>query len=1348
MSKKHFYSGIFALFLVAVFSVAFTTGNDLKLASSSAEMKTAAIDFSALETHWDESITELNPTSPVIEYDFGQPVESGIIFSGVKIRFDVTLPYFNAAYPQTPLVETNFHCFGYHYIIADDSRTFITSPRLDPIYVTQTATNMVFDIELSDPIYDVTKIVCTYFSVSPLRVKMTTYLASPFAVSPNWESGEIYHHSGHLLSSHMVTPPTSFEFHPTDPNQLIVTMYGIQNGLFNFDTNVIVFRKPSAAVLTQVVLIPPPPNEIPIDDITISFLADIPGDTQTSLLTLSDVSGGIEQLRFAITFDSPVSELSTFGVYSYLQTQTDIPVVRRYGIGLFNTFRLDTLQKDNSNTILSIEPHTEPNRYKFNFQISSLGGSYAWIRSQLNGLFKILKCYTTPGTTPLPGQTFLKSNRLAWFLSFSPSTDINTPNLGFFTCDVIASSILSQYNQGALAFTNLFENTSRQPGSDPYFSPPHPLSRRNALLQSLFSNLAPLTIDITPQHYLSRDHFIDFNGAVTPITGTHHRIRFTFPGLFSNCKISITLPDYNVLHSTRIADPKLNAWYDYKNDGFYTSRSTPVDIVDVDPILELADDSSITRIDNQDGTITFEFLPSRLGTPMQDDLIDYQFEFDIYRKMSRSTESQYVLDNTLTFVDDGDVPVPATHTISIQGEVFDTSTFPGDSIPSLARTFSVTLGRLIMAIPPNFLSSPAINYSDKAVYPNNASFLLLVRGDNISSPHLTAYDSTPSLLKTDLLELTIPANLLDSFQFERDIDGIDLSLPFPFIIKSKTSSKLVLSVLEDYEFSTVFELPIRLTWYKPSSTTSTPTFVFNLYSDNNTQQISYDITPSFVSYAAHYSTPIINVGSMQYSSQFYFLSPRDQHDLTKATSQFVVNENTPIQIQIVFEQAVVDAADIPSSYDLLLWYYPIVNNQLSTTAILIDEQLALPNSESTINNRVDLSKISNLPLTQHAFIEVRYSFTDLDPYQSRFVTQLFTIAQKCVFPSAATSFEQIVDITHWTSICGPYGQCLANGTCRCRPGYTGELCNQAPNLCASNNCSDANTDGCSSDGKCICKNGWTGEQCRTSTQCSTQSTNQCGSHGFLIEDSTGCGKECKCLGSNWVGTACNICSLQCQNQGVLYKQCDKCGCMAGFTGDRCQCRSTIGSVTINAYSKYILQYYALFVDSSGKAISPTQDFISLSRLEEYSTLYNDLLSYFLEKLELDHQPEAYIDMGEFNSALNELQHTQLGIRTQTVGDNLSSTKLTVTIRFGCDSFNFDETMTAIQDKWQKMSEGFSKSDVIQNNFTFWGDEDAVSFDDLVPTEQTLPGDDDRYSENSAIVFNLIFVGIIVFLNLM
>jgi len=302
-------------------------------------------------------------------------------------------------------------------------------------------------------------------------------------------------------------------------------------------------------------------------------------------------------------------------------------------------------------------------------------------------------------------------------------------------------------------------------------------------------------------------------------------------------------------------------------------------------------------------------------------------------------------------------------------------------------------------------------------------------------------------------------------------------------------------------------------------------------------------------------------------------------------------------------------------------------------------------------------------------------------------------------------------------------------------------------VCAPKNCSDTNTKGCSSDGQCICKDGWSGGQCRTSNQCVEQSNKQCGSHGFLIDDSITCGTKCQCLGPNWVGTACNICSLQCQNQGILYKQCDKCGCMAGFTGNRCQCRSVIGSITINAYSDAILQYITMFIDSNGQSISPPQDFLSLSRLQSYTTLYNGLLTHFINTLELDHQPEGYIDMGELASVVdNELSHTQLGIHTQPNNlennqPNQSSTKLTATIRFGCDSYNHDDTINTIQNKWLKMAQGIAQSDVIKDNFTFWGDKVVV--DDPVETGGTLPDDDDRLPINSVEMMNLGFVGMVV-----
>jgi hypothetical protein len=81
-----------------------------------------------------------------------------------------------------------------------------------------------------------------------------------------------------------------------------------------------------------------------------------------------------------------------------------------------------------------------------------------------------------------------------------------------------------------------------------------------------------------------------------------------------------------------------------------------------------------------------------------------------------------------------------------------------------------------------------------------------------------------------------------------------------------------------------------------------------------------------------------------------------------------------------------------------------------------------------------------------------------------------------------------------------------------------------------------------------------------------------------------------------------------------------------------------------------------------------------------------------------------------------------------------STKLTATIRFGCDSYNHDDTISTIQNKWLKMAQGIAQSNMIKDNFTFWGDKVVV--DEPFEAGSTLPDDHDRLPINLVEMINV------------
>jgi hypothetical protein len=86
---------------------------------------------------------------------------------------------------------------------------------------------------------------CTYYSSYPLymvlQIDVADAVVSP--APPDWLLGAVYHSNGMHISTRDVLPPLSIEYVDNQPNTIKITLYQIQNALFDLSRVVIVFAR-------------------------------------------------------------------------------------------------------------------------------------------------------------------------------------------------------------------------------------------------------------------------------------------------------------------------------------------------------------------------------------------------------------------------------------------------------------------------------------------------------------------------------------------------------------------------------------------------------------------------------------------------------------------------------------------------------------------------------------------------------------------------------------------------------------------------------------------------------------------------------------------------------------------------------------------------------------------------------------------------------------------------------------------------------------------------------------------------------------------------------------------------
>ena len=369
-------------------------------------------------------------------------------------------------------------------------------------------------------------------------------------------------------------------------------------------------------------------------------------------------------------------------------------------------------------------------------------------------------------------------------------------------------------------------------------------------------------------------------------------------------------------------------------------------------------------------------------------------------------------------------------------------------------------------------------------------------------------------------------------------------------------------------------------------------------------------------------------------------------------------------------------------------------------SIMIDDEVLTPQQQSTTSSSTSLFN----PLAD-----------GLQPL-SHTDSVYFDIAAEC-----QGLYEVATDIYSWKSY-GDWCETFKDPQVVCHPAlnmclYPNSI--PTPDTCGKI-CNLDNTKFCGStiDEPCICKEGFGGFGCETTTQCSLQNTedNACvESNGYLkfLTETNTCDTTCTCYNENLVGPRCEFCQIECANDGKPRRGCNGCYCPAGFTGDRCDCPSVRGTITITGTAT---TYAKLLFASQGRL--STQKEGELFRVDHTMHIQRankdtpKPAEFSFSPLPVNAEPSD----GELFSTL-ELLHRNLGLDL-TGSENghfgLSMEPLSINevdgtsqmvirfhfdIPYGCVAHNGDLNLDSIQDHWEVVTAQIHNYEGIKTLFT-------------------------------------------------
>jgi hypothetical protein len=1207
--------------------------------------------------------------------------------------------------------------------------------------------------------------------------------------SPEWQFASRYHLAGINPSTGTITPPISLELIPDEPNKIKFTIYDIANGVFDLSKTALVFLQiPNTLSHSNPQLLPIGSNPSQIPPNASVHLEYVPQDDALWLqardwLTFDGIPLEFDEVSFTIQYSQTVSTLSDIYIGAFLRSQRLENHQGALNRELFRPFSITNLPFFNSNALISVAPDgswASRNGLVFTFSIKVPPVTDFNVMlpiSSLTGTIRILRCQSEPYWLYDP--QFLPSNHVSRgsFLISIRNTATPITTTFQFSCFAYASGLIKQFDRDVVLKEHLFEIQSGiLPSAPIHSSLPQSLQTRTTRFDEILGALTPITATVARGHYLSKKHtFTNIDGEEITMIGTKRTITVDFPGLFSNQGLSITIPSYFHIRSDIFFKREDQYLVNFQSWTSTTQPSYSNDVTAYPSFSNTYSNLVLNRFVNEDGTITWNFNSGAVfdkGLNWKEiDFYEFNFSFEIYRPMSIEIDSVYSkLISKLYFIDGDKNPIDPNldNNLDITISQNIPTGLPQPTQFDQIRNFrlSVPSSPLAFQTPPNIFV-PCIRNVLPTLGSYNTEFTLYfgsMGANNDNSDKLNTFSPFSEEIQVyvgDKFRLYIT----DSWSSPFSLTTPSSSPPgLPFSL-SLSQNILTMNVISDFSFnSTALPLILPVHWSTPLPIpTKLPISIEFYPKDAYEALITLTVQPTFVrpvspNVASHSLIPKITTltdSSKVYSSTIPMDWNVDHnncniHDINTKLSEFILNKNQQVDLQIVFGSQI-EYYHVPSIYYIKAYHYQSVNGKPAAPVELVSEttyshpqNFSLP-PDKTVT--IPFNTLTLPALTEFIYIEISYRFlqpnTIFLPYDylHYVASPLFTATSPCLSPTNINYFIDTTQIGNWQPSCGDKGHCGAFG-CICDDNFSGASCGTPLDPCRSNNCVPENTTSCSEDAKCICTSGWFGDRCQMPQNCFEKSIKKCSfPQGFLPPtDQNNCRDTCQC-NSSWVGPKCETCFLKCWNNGIPYKTCDKCGCPAGFAGKYCQCYNTIARVTIEAYNTAHQEYMAILLDENGQKVTPQTTFSSLVKLTRYNTLLNQLTAYLVKEMGFSPQTEVELNLGEMMSEKIQSDgsplNLSLGISSSQSNGDISTT-LSASIIFGCGGHNRSDDLNTIQQKWSSVVEKLLLSDEIMDNFEF-RDFNSDIKSDFVNGDESLPPEGERLDQNQATGFGLLMV---------